>query len=160
MAVADYLGSLRLTTFSADTEKRLSSLLEEGGVDRIVDIRNPLDVTPMIGDAAFEEAVRLVLSDENVDVGFVGCVPLTPVLQTLAPSEPHEEDVFSEESIGMRLARLKREIGKPWVASVEGGAPYDPLVRLLERHGVPVFRSADRALRLLSRFCHAARRAR
>ncbi len=114
----------------------------------------------MSDDASFESAVRLVLSDENVDVGFVGCVPLTSALDTLASSAVDSADAFSEQSIAGRLARLYRETAKAWVVSVDAGAPYDALARQLGRAGVPVFRSADRAVRQLSRFCQIALRKR
>lgn len=160
VAAADHLGELRLATFSATTRQELASLLTDVGIDQIVQVRNPLDVTPMSDDAAFERAVRLVLSDENVDVGFVGCVPLTPALDTLSAGRADDDQPESDQTIAGRLARLHRESEKAWVVSVDGGAPYDPLVRRLERAGVPVFRRADRALRLLSRFCQLAQRVR
>ncbi len=158
VAAADHLSGLRLPTFSARTERRLSTLLSEIGIDGIVEVRNPLDITPMSDDASFESAVRLVLSDENVDVGFVGCVPLTPALDTLPSGATH--DAFSDQSIAGRLAQLNRETAKAWVVSVDAGAPYDALARRLQRAGLPVFRSADRAVRLFSRYCRIALRKR
>jgi hypothetical protein len=53
----------------------------------------------------------------------------------------------------MRMAALRREIRKPWVAIVDGGALYDPMVRVLEENVIPTFRTADRALCLFNRFC-------
>jgi len=41
---------------------------------------------------------------------------------------------------------------------VDSGAKYDPLANLLDAAGVPVFRTADRALRLLGTYCGAAQR--
>ena len=41
------------------------------------------------------------------------------------------------------------ETDKPFVAVVDTGPLYDPLCRLLEKRGVVVFRTADRALRML-----------
>ncbi len=158
VAAADHLGVLRLPTFSATTRRKLAALLSEAGLDEIVQVRNPLDVTPMSDDASFETAVRLVLSDQNVNVGFVGCVPLTPALDTLSPARRDSGDLLGDQSIAGRLARLSQESEKAWVVSVDGGAPYDALARRLQRAGVPVFRRADRALHLFSRFCrHAVR---
>lgn len=158
VAAADHLSGLRLPAFTAITQRRLATLLSDVGIDEIVEVRNPLDITPMSDDAAFESAVRLVLSDENVDVGFVGCVPLTPALDTLPASATGAAATLSDRSIASRLARLNRETAKAWVVSVDAGAPYDALARQLERAGVPVFRSADRAVRLFSRYCRMALR--
>jgi hypothetical protein len=49
--------------------------------------------------------------------------------------------------------RLRETVRKPWVAVVDGG-PFDvPMVDVLQSGGVPVFRTTDRALRLLAIFC-------
>ena len=45
---------------------------------------------------------------------------------------------------------LFRSTEKPWVAVVDSGILYDPLSRELEKRGVPVFRTADRALAMLN----------
>jgi acyl-CoA synthetase (NDP forming) len=133
----------------------LLSLLEGCRIDGVVDIRNPVDLTPIMPDAPFVEGCRLVLDDENVDVGLVGCVPLTAALQTLAPAEHHGEDVYAEDSVARRLVSLKTRIDKPWVAVVDGGPLFDPMARILEQGGIPTFRTADRALRLFGTFCSA-----
>jgi acyl-CoA synthetase (NDP forming) len=153
VSIADNASDLRLAGFSEATRSRLRAILDRSRIGQIVDVRNPLDLTPMADDAAFEEAVRAVLEDENVDVGFVGCVPATPALQTLPPGPDHGEDLGRAESVATRLIRLFGELRKPWAVAVDGGPLYDPLVRRLEQGGVPTFRSADRALRMLSRYC-------
>ncbi len=155
VSIADHLSDLRLADLTDSTRAELRSLLEDCRLDGVVDIGNPLDVTPIMTDAAFEEAARLVMEDENVDVGLVGCVPLTPALQTLAPGDGHSEDVYREDSVATRLVRLADQVDKPWAAVVDGGALYDPMARLLEENGIPTFRTADRALRLFGRFCSA-----
>jgi hypothetical protein len=100
------------------------------------------------------------MSDPGVDVGAIGCVPLTGALATLAPASSHGEDVGADASVASRLIRLKTSIPKPWVAVVDAGALYDPMVRLLESAEIPTFRAADRAIRLLATYCsaHLARR--
>jgi hypothetical protein len=92
----------------------------------------------------------------------VGCVPATPALTTLPASAEHGEDLRREGSIAQRLIRLRQESPKPWVAVVDAGPLYDPFARELQRNGIPVFRAADRALRLLNlfveeRFVHTVR---
>jgi acyl-CoA synthetase (NDP forming) len=155
VAMADHLESFRLAELSERTTVSLSSHFARFRLDQVVDVRNPLDLTPIMTDAPYEEAVRTMMEDENVDVGLVSCVPLTGALHTLPPGELHNEDVGHEESIAWRLIRLKDEISKPWVAAVDGGSMFDPLAMLLEENGVPTFRTVERALRLFSRYCDA-----
>ncbi len=127
-------------------------IYREARIDSVVDVHNPIDLTPMTGDAAYEAVVRAVMDAPNVDVGIVGCVPLTAALNSLPAGHGHRDDLTRPDSIGERLARLHEEIPKAWVAVVDGGAIYDPLVSLLEGHGVPTFRTADAALRLFNIF--------
>ncbi len=47
------------------------------------------------------------------------------------------------------LVDLWHRTTKAWVAIVDGGPLYDPLVAALEAGGIPVFRTADRAMRAL-----------
>jgi acyl-CoA synthetase (NDP forming) len=155
VSMADHAADLQLATLSDDTVAGLRLLLEESRLDGVVDVRNPVDLTPIMPDDPFERAVRLVLEDDNVDVGLVGCVPLTGALQTLDPGDDHSEDIYSDDSVAMRLIRLKQQVKVPWVVAVDGGPLYDPMARLLEANGIPAFRTADRALRLLSRYCSA-----
>jgi acyl-CoA synthetase (NDP forming) len=162
VAIADNLGELELASFTDHTKAGLTSLLEHARLSTVVDVHNPLDLTPMADDAAFDAAVKRILDDDGVDVGVVGCVPATPALTTLPASAEHGEDLRREGSIAQRLIRLRQESPKPWVAVVDAGPLYDPFARELQRNGIPVFRAADRALRLLNlfveeRFVHTVR---
>ncbi len=162
VAIADNLGELELSPLTDATRARLSTLLELSRLATVVDVHNPLDLTPITDDAGYEAAVRLVLEDDRVDVGVVGCVPATPALNTLSASPDHGEDIRREGSIAQRLVQVRRDSHKPWIAIVDAGPLYDPLVRALQRGGIPTFRAADRALRLLNvfveeRFAHTVR---
>ena len=159
VAIADTLGAFTLPSFDARTSARLEAIYRDARIDSVVDVHNPIDLTPMAGDAAYEHVVRAVMEADNVDVGIVGVVPLTAALNTLPPGEAHRDNLAREDSIGRRLGRLRRELPKAWVAVVDGGVVYDPLVRLLEAEGVPTFRTADTALRLLNVFVHGRRSA-
>jgi acyl-CoA synthetase (NDP forming) len=154
VAAADNLGYLQLSPFTERTRRRVHSMFKECNIDRIVDLHNPIDLTPMTDDACCEEVVRAVLEDETVDVAVVGCVPLTPTLQTLPPERGHEEDLYRRDSIPMRLIRLNDEVEKPLVVTIDAGKAYDAMAALMEINGIPTFRTMDRALSLLSRFCY------
>jgi acyl-CoA synthetase (NDP forming) len=155
VAIADNLGELELVGFSDSTRSQLAEIFRAARIDGLVDIHNPLDLTPMADDAAYENVVRAIMADEDVDVGVIGCVPMTGALQTLAPSPRHREDIGSSESLVSRLVKLRGEITKPWVAVVDAGELYDAMATALELGGIPTFRTADRALRILRLFCAA-----
>ena len=85
----------------------------------------------------------------------VGIVPLTPSLQTLAPGQAHGESIFEDGSIARILPAVTAESRKPVVAVVDSGRPFDPLAEELEDAGLPVFRAADRAVRVLCKWVDA-----
>ncbi|RPJ62470.1 MAG: hypothetical protein EHM24_25910 [Acidobacteria bacterium] len=155
VAFADNLGRFDVPAFNAATAARLEATYREARIDSVVDVHNPIDLTPMTGDAAYEAVVRTVMEADNVDVGIVGCVPLTAALNSLPPGPSHRDDLARPDSIASRLIRLKEEIPKAWVAVVDAGTLYDPLVAALEAGRVPTFRTADTALRLLNVFVEA-----
>ncbi len=150
VAMADSLGPFHLVDLTTETCERLAGLFRTCRIDGIVSVRNPLDLTPIMNDELYEEAVRAVLEDPGVDIGLVGCVPLTAALQTLPAGDRHAEDLASGGSIVTRLGRIKRESLKPWIAVVDAGRMYDPMAAALTDLEIPTFRTADRALRLLS----------
>lgn len=156
VALWDGLRSLEPATFSDSTRRELAEIFASSRIDAVVDVRNPLDVTPMVGDAQFEAAVRLVLQDAAVGVGVVGCVPFTGTLNTLPGSPSHGENVEDPTSIACRLVQVWQQTSKPWVAVVDAGIDYDTLAKILLEGGLPVFRTADRAVRTLERYFEKA----
>jgi len=153
VAIADSLGSFRMPPLAAPTAARLAELLGRYRLEGIVEARNPVDVTPIMDGEGFEQAAGMILEDPGVDVGVIGCVPLTGALTTLAAGAGHAEDLDDEGSIARRLARLRESVAKAWIAVVDAGSHYDPLAAMLDGAGVPTFRTADRALRLFELFC-------
>jgi len=157
VAFADNLGGMELARFSESTNAELAQVLKEAGISDIVDLHNPLDITPMGSDEAYDRSFRAIMADENTDLGIVGIVPFTARMNSLAADpERHNEDVRLPDSIANRYGSLLSETEKPFVAVVDTGALYDPLVRILEKHGIVVFRTADRALRMLERWRKSA----
>ncbi len=143
---------LELTDFSSLTLERLSRILEPLGINRLQDIGNPLDTTPVADDDVFSRCVESILQDEHVDCAVVSPLPMTPSLNTLASSHNHEENIQEEGSIGGRLIELFHLTEKPWVVSLDGGRLYYPLARMLERAGVPVFMKSDQAVSFLRQY--------
>jgi acyl-CoA synthetase (NDP forming) len=156
VAMADNLGGFRLASLAPATVPRLEAVFRKARIDGIVDIHNPVDLTPAAPDEAYDESFRAVLDDPNVDLGLVGILPPTPSMNSLAAGpDSRGEDITREGSLACRYGRLIRETAKPWVASCDAGSLYDPLVRALEAQGVPVFRTSDRALRMLNLWARA-----
>jgi acyl-CoA synthetase (NDP forming) len=133
----------------AEDEADLRTMLQRYNLDRLVNVANPLDLTPMAPDAAHEEAIRLLLECPNVDAVIASFVPLTPTMKTT----PDEIDDAS--SMAQRLPRIFAETSKPLIVAIDSGPLYDPLARAIRDGGVPVFRSADAAVAALGRYvCH------
>jgi acyl-CoA synthetase (NDP forming) len=156
VAIADNLGALGLADFAPETKGKLAAIFEKAKVNEIVDIHNPIDLTPGAPDFGYDEGFKAILADPNVDCGMVGIVPLTQTMNTLAAGpDSHGEDVTREGSLAVSYGRLIKEGDKPWVAAVDAGILYDPLAHELEARGVPTFRTADRALKMLNTWIRA-----
>ncbi|PIE23225.1 MAG: hypothetical protein CSA62_08415 [Planctomycetota bacterium] len=152
VAIADYLGDFQLAEFAKETGAKLEELFASCRIQDIVSVHNPLDLTPIMGDEAYDGALRAVLADPGVDLGVLGVVPLTGALQTLPAGEGHREDFTREGGIGPRLVQSFRESKKPFVVVVDAGPMYEPFLNWLIEQRVPCFRTADRALRLLGQW--------
>ncbi len=122
------------------------------GIDRLQDVHNPLDVTPVADDAAFTACAEAVLEDPGVDCAVISPVPMTPAMQTLAPSAEGGAGILDPESVAQRIVALFRRTDKPFVVNIDAGRVYDPLCDLLDEAGIPVFRRSDEALRFLRRY--------
>lgn len=155
-AVLDRLYALEPAALSPETVLRLRDRLPA-----IANCENPVDTTPMARTEDFIGAVETLLEDPGVDALIVSAVPVTPALEDLAPSLSgiHSENIYSLTSFPQELIQVFRRSQKPMVAAVDSGRLYDPLVILLQRAGIPVYRKIDRASRALSCFCkHRSRR--
>jgi acyl-CoA synthetase (NDP forming) len=140
---------LELAAFTPETRERILAALRPLGIDRLQDVHNPLDVTPVADDAVFVDCARAILEDPGVDCAVISNVPLTPAQQTLPAGPGHREDMARPGSFAPRLIELIRSTDKPVVVNIDAGELYTPLADFLEAAGVPVFRRADEAVRFL-----------
>jgi len=145
-------GELLLPPFSPATEDAMARILADNRLDGLVDVKNPLDVTPMAGDAAYAKIIEEALDDDAIDGVVAGIVPLTPAMQTLVPGDDHHESILDPGSIARLLPDVAAASDKPLLAVVDSGVLFDPLADALQAGGLPVFRSADRAVRALGRW--------
>lgn len=152
--MADHIrpgGVLKLADWSPRTREELLAALSPLGIDRLQDIRNPLDLTPVADDSAFARCVEAILDDPGVDCAVISPVPMTPALKTLQAIE-YGEDFHEPSSLASRLIKLFHESQKPFVISLDAGSLYNPLADYLESYGLPVFRRVDEALLFLEKF--------
>ncbi len=140
---------LELAPLAPATKERILAGLRPLGIDKLLDIHNPLDVTPVANDAAFMDCARALVEDPDVDCAVISNVPLSVALQTLPAGEGHAEDLARPGGFAARTIELFRATGKPVVVNIDAGPLYDPLAAHLEAARIPVFRRADEALRFL-----------
>jgi len=155
VGMADNSGSvsgLELAVYSSETKDRIHQILVEGRIDSLVDIRNPMDVTPMGNDIVHESIIQAQLDDPNVDTVIAATIPITPAQQTLPAGLFGREDIQHPDSYPNRIIRLVKSASKPVISVIDSGKVYDPMVKMLEDNGVVVFRTADLALKILGRY--------
>jgi acyl-CoA synthetase (NDP forming) len=143
---------LDAATFADSTREAISAALKQARIDSLVNVQNPLDLTPMANDDVHIACIEAMLVDDGVDLAVFGMVPYTPAVQTLAHGIS-ERDVFdSDKGYATRLIALAERSDKPFVVVVDAGVDYDPLCAYLQSGGIPTFRTADRAVRALGTY--------
>jgi acyl-CoA synthetase (NDP forming) len=150
VAIGDNLGALGLAAFDPPTARRLREILRDAGIGDVVDVHDPLDLTPMADDVQFAAAAAAILDSRTVDVALIGNVPFTPTIHAVGGGA--EGALGAPGAVAGRLLDLWRRTTKAWVTVVDAGPRYDALARLLEAGGIPTFRTADAALRALEAF--------
>ncbi|HPQ38739.1 MAG TPA: acetate--CoA ligase family protein [bacterium] len=146
---------LTIAEYSPETVGRIQNVLDECRLSTLVDVRNPMDLTPMGTDAAHEGTIRAQLDDPNVDCYLAATVPLSPAQQTLPAGIFGKEDITHPDSYPNRLIRIFKDTSKPMIVCIDSGALYDPMVKMMEHAGLVVFRTADLAVRLLSKYLNS-----
>ena len=138
--------TVSLPRLSAASEGRLRDTLREFRLDTLVNPRNPLDLTPMAGDEVYERCARIMLEDENIHAVVVSLVPLTPAMKTTP------EEIADGPTIADRLAHLHATSPKPLIGVIDSGSIFDALAADIRARGLPIFRSADQAVRSLGTY--------
>jgi acyl-CoA synthetase (NDP forming) len=141
---------MQMARFSTAAIKNIKTMLAGKGLDRLVEVKNPLDINPGADDLAHILAVQYLARDPGVDAVVVGLDPLSPAMRTLAACETRRYDFKEPGSIAAEMPGLIAQLDKPVVGVVDAGRLYDPLVDALMKKGMAVFRSSDRAVRALA----------
>lgn len=155
VTIADHAGSLRLAPFAAATAARLGELLGGAGITSVVDVHNPLDLTPIARAPLAGEVIRTILAADEVDVAIVGVVPMADTIDTLPPGDGHGEDLARPGALADELIATWRASAKPWICVVDAGPLYNPFIERLSTAGIPVLGTADAATRALASWCDA-----
>lgn len=137
---------------AANTQDKITKALAKSKINALVDIHNPLDITPMADDAIYAETTQAMLEDEAIDLVMVGIVPLSQAMATLAANDKPERLITSENSLAKLFPALFKTTTKPLIAVIDSGPLFDPLADAIESEGVPTFRSADLALKIVGRW--------
>jgi acyl-CoA synthetase (NDP forming) len=138
---ADSLGGFDLAELSDDTRKKLREILPD-----IVNVSAMLDVTPMSDDKIYVGCSEIFLSDDNVDCLLISMLPYTVRLDATA------EHMLQAENTATRLIDLMNRFDKPIVVSISTSPLYAPLIDALESGGIPVYSTAQRAIKSLEGF--------
>ena len=135
---------LRMATFSHETKKSVSHTITTHQLSSLVDIKNPMDVTPMADETVYEEIIDALLKDTNTHAVVAAIIPMTPMI-----------DCFPVKRLAERAARYD----KPVIMVIDSGELYDDLARAFQAEGLPVFRSADQAVYILGKYIQGRLRA-
>ena len=143
--------ALLIASYAEETKERLARILREAGFEGLAEVKNPLDLTPMMTESALEAVVGALGEDPNVDAVIAGITPLAPLLRTL-PAEMAVRDGEKDRNVAERLSEEAARLDKPVVVVVDSGPLYDPLALALGERGLPVFRSGDQAVKTLGKY--------
>ncbi len=144
--------SLSLAELSVGTVSILQDIVTHAKLQSLVSVVNPIDVTPMATEEVYTEIIRCLLDDKAIDVVIVAIVPLTPILHTLPDEHISDDPMENEQDIVGEIGKLNKQSQKPLVLVVDSGSLYDHMANGLEESGLPVFRSADQAVRVLGKY--------
>jgi acyl-CoA synthetase (NDP forming) len=149
--MADSISSLVPMEIDKNTYMEMEKILKEHKLDSIVDIKNPMDITPMAGDAAIEAIISKVMQSDKCSSIIVSMVPLTAAMHTLSKNDKWPDDM-EKNSFLIKISAIMKELKKPVIFCVASGELYNPYCRLAMEKGFVVFRSADRAVKYFEKF--------
>ena len=104
----------------------------------------------MATDAAIGGVVKSALSSDEFSGAIVSMIPLTAMMHTLPKGGAYPDDL--EKSFLKAAAADARGSGKPLLFCVGSGTRYEPYCDYAQQLGVPVFRSADRAVKMYAKY--------
>ena len=124
----------RLYGLSDDDREQLSGILERHGMQGLVAVSNPLDLTPMADEAVYFDCVEAMIGF-GAGVVMLGLVPLSEQLDT--------QQLTQAEAFAARLKALAQSSGRLVGVVIDAGVPYQRYKAVFERQGFPVFDGMD-----------------
>jgi acyl-CoA synthetase (NDP forming) len=152
--MADGVGGRVTADMGKELAASIDCVLKEHKLDSIVDAKNPLDITPMATDAAIGGVLKAALASDEFSGAIVSMIPLTAMMNTLPKGGTYPDDL--DRSFLKAAAAGARDAGKPLLFCVGSGTRYEPYCDYAQGLGVPVFRSADRAVKMYAKYLEYA----
>lgn len=140
---------MRLAVLGDKTVERVSQILIAKRMDSLVNVHNPLDITPGSDDEVLFMATKTFCEDPGVDAVILSILPMAPALSI---NIENQGVVIDGEGIISMLKKLADETETPIVCSVNAGKYYDEFMQNLGETDIPVFRVADTAVSALSQY--------
>lgn len=156
VGIADSLQSrdsiLKLPTFSEKTMAAIADQFSRTGLTGIMEVKNPLDISPAAPDEVYLASIRAMLADEGIDAVVTSLGSLSP--STSDTPDPEQAAGWSGSAMSMTtlLPQLQAESVKPLIVFNDAGRAHEPMNESLRRRGVPVFDNCSLAMTLLARY--------
>lgn len=156
VGIADSLqsrdSSLRLPGFSPETLQTISALFAKARLEGIMEVKNPLDLSPAAPDELYSESIKAMMADHRIDAIVTSLGSLSPATSdTPAPDTP-QGYVSGPGSLASLLPTLQEQSPKPLIVFNDAGRSHEPINEQLRQHGVPVFSTCSHAMTLLARY--------
>jgi len=156
VGVADALESrdsnLELSGFSLETQETIAALFEKSGLAKIMDVKNPLDITPAAPDFIYVEVIKAMMQDDGIDVIVTSLGSLAPATSDTPDSNTPEGFTTDKNSLASLLPGLIGNSDKPLVVFNDAGRAHEPINNWLRQSGIPVFNTSRQAMSLLARY--------
>lgn len=156
VGIADSLQSrdsiLQLPTFSAATMSAIANQFNRAGLAGIMEVKNPLDISPAAPDEVYLASIQAMLADERIDAVVTSLGSLSPNTSDTPDPEQPTGWVGGEKSMTTLLPQLQAESNKPLIVFNDAGRAHEPINETLRERGVPVFDNCSLAMTLLARY--------
>ena len=112
----------------------LAGVLRRHGMQGLVAVSNPLDLTPMADETVYFDCVKAMI-DFGAGVVMLGLVPLSEQLDT--------QTLMQAKDFAAKLRLLAQSSGRLIGIVIDAGVPYQRYKAVFERQGFPVFDGMD-----------------
>lgn len=143
---------LELSEFKEKTIHAILNLFDAGGLTDIMDINNPLDLTPGATDEVYIGVLKAMIEDENIDAIVMSVGSLAPGTLDKPALSYSKGFACTKNSVVSCLPDLVRTSSKPIVVFNDAGNAHLPINAYLQTRGIPVYHSCSQAMRLIGQY--------